>query len=214
MIYSSSEAIQLLALAVCFALALVRALRIRNTPCIEIACYFACMLLGNVYWYGYLAVFGDTPSASYISELSWIAGYVFLLMLLVECNQRRGLIAPVPVAWIPVGVCAACCVYYIYANGHPLLNLVDNGLVAALGFFAVRGLVITTRDAAESSGRSFTDNRFFYGAVLVFIIVEQVLWLSSLFDPTADLVVYAVINHLLTLSFFAILAAAWRSDEL
>ena len=211
MIYSSSEAIQLLVLGVCFALALIHALRMRNSAWTEVACFFACMFLGNVYWYGYLAVFGDTPNVSYISDLSWIAGYVFLLMLLVECDQARGLAAPVHAAWIPVAVCAVCCVYYIYANGYPILNLVDNGLMAALGFFAVRGLA--ARPDGEP-GKCFADNRFLHGTVLAFVVVEQVLWLSSLLDPTADLAVYGVANYALTLSYMAILVAAWRSDEL
>ena len=231
--YSFSEAIQLLVLGACFALALVRALRARNSAWTEVACFYACMFLGNVYWYGYLAVFGDTPNVSYISDLSWIAGYIFLLMLLVECDQARGLAAPVPAAWVPVAVCAVCCVYYIYVNGYPLLNLVDNGLMAALGFFAVRGLAArrdeplrggsSSKEArlqchperGEGSSRSgFACNRFLHGVVLAFVIVEQVLWLSSLHDPTADLTVYGIANYLLTFSYAAILAAAWRSGEL
>ena len=211
MIYSSSEAIQLLVLGICFALALIRALRMRNSAWTEVACFFACMFLGNVYWYGYLAVFGDTPNVSYISELSWIAGYVFLLMLMIECDQARGLAAPVRAAWVPVAVCAACCAYYIFVNGYPLLNLADNGLVAALGFFAVRGLAASPDG---EPGKRFAHNRLLHGAVLAFVVVEQVLWLSSLLDPTADLAVYGIANYALTASYAAILVAAWRSDEL
>ena len=213
MIYSSSEFIQLLVMGICFVLALIRALRMRNSAWTEVACFFACMFLGNVYWYGYLAVFGDNPNVSYISDLSWIAGYVFLLMLLVECDQGRGLAAPVPAAWIPVAACAACCGYYIYANGYPLLNLVDNGLMAALGFFAVRGLAAHQGGGSENQGKRFACNRFLHGAVLAFVVVEQVLWLSSLLDPTADLAVYGIADYALTLSYVAILAASWRSDE-
>ena len=213
MIYSSSETIQLLALGVCFALALIRALRMRNSAWTEVACFFACMFLGNVYWYGYLAVFGDFPNVSYISDLSWIAGYVFLLMLLGECDQGRRLTAPVPAAWVPVAACAACCVYYIYVNGYPLLNLVDNGLMAALGFFAVRGLVVRPDGGSGKPGKRFAYNRFLHGAALAFVVVEQVLWLTSLLDPTADLVVYGVANYALTLSYVAIFLAAWRCDE-
>ena len=48
MIYSSSEVIQLLVLGACFALTLIRALRMRNATWTEVACFFACMFLGNV----------------------------------------------------------------------------------------------------------------------------------------------------------------------
>ena len=211
MIYSFSETIQLLALGVCFAFALVRAFRARKAVWTEVACFYACMFLGNVYWYSYLAVFGETPNVSSIPDLNWIAGYIFLLMLLVECDQGRSLTAPIPVAWIPVAACAACCVYYISVNGYPLLNLAYNGLVAALGFFAVRGIV--ARPGGESR-KGFAYNRRLHGVVLVFVAVEQVLWMSSLLDPTADDAIYSIANYLLTFSYIAILVAAWRSEEL
>lgn len=211
-VYSVSEAIQLLVLAVCFALALVRALRVRNAPWLSIVCFFACTILGNVYWYGFMIVFGETPHYSYIAELSWIAGYIFLLMLLIECDQQRAPAAPVPIAWLPVAACGLCCICYIVTSGSPFLNLVDNGLMAALGFFAVRGLVAHSE---KNDGAGFASNRFLHAALLAFVIIEQVLWLSSLLpNPEADFAIYTIVNYVLTVSYAAILACAWRSDEL
>ena len=213
MIESVSDAIQLAVLVACFALALVRALAVRNAAWLELVCFFACMMLGNAYWFGYLLVFGETPYYSYVSDLSWIAGYIFLLMLLVECDQCRGVVAPVRVAWIPVIACAACCAYYIVESGYPLLNIADNGLMAALGFFAVRGL------AAQSEGRdakAFSNNRAFYVAVLVFVAVEQADWISSTFlspGPITGFAPYIVTELFLTLSHALLLATAWRSER-
>ena len=211
MIEGASEAIQLLVLGVCFVLALVRTLRVRTAAWIELTCFFACMFLGNAYWYGFLSVFGRTPDASYISDLNWIAGYAFLLMLLIECNQKRGPTPPVHAAWVLVAVCAACCVYFMYVSGYILLNLSEGGLVAALGFFAIRGIFACRN---ESTGKAFSHNRLFHASVLAFVVVEEVLWLSSLLDPTDDLVIYGILNFLLTFSYIAILAASWRSEDL
>ena len=211
MIESSSEAVQLLVLGACFALALIRALRVRTAAWIEVACFFACMFLGNAYWYGFLIIFGRTPDVSYISDLNWIAGYAFLLMLMIECNQKRGPTPPVRAAWVPVALCAACCVYFMCVSGYILLNLSEGGLVAALGFFAVRGIASRR---SESSGKGFSRNRPLHVSVLAFVVVEEALWLSSLLDPTADFVIYGIINYLLTFSYVAILAAAWRSEDL
>ena len=210
--YNVSEATQVLMLAVCFALSLVRALRTRNVAWLEIVCFFACMFLGNVYYFGFLVVFGDTPHYSYIADLSWIAGYIFLLMLLIECDQRRGPIAPIPVAWIPVAICAACCIYYIYAAGDPFLNLADNGLVAALGYFAVRGLL---SQPDEDLGKGFAESRLLHAVVLAFVFVEQGLWISSLLpDAMPDYAVYTVFNFALSLTYAAILASSWKHDDL
>ena len=210
---STSDAIQLVVLAACFAFALVRALREHNTTWLSIVCFFACMLLGNVYWFGYLLVFGETPQYSYIADLAWIAGYVFLLILVVEADRSRGVSAPVPAAWAPVVLCAACCVFYIVTSGSPLLNIADNGLLAAIGFFAMRGIV--AHPEARSTDNHLADNRAFHVAVLAFVIIEQALWLSSCLlepGPIDTVNPYIVIGFVLTLSYAAILGCAGGSE--
>ena len=219
MIEGISDAVQLVVVAACFALALLRSLSTRNTTWLSLVCFFACMLLGNAYWFGYLVVFGEAPRYSYIADLSWVAGYVFLLMIVVEADQQRGLTAPVPAAWLPVAFCAACCIFYIVDSGSPLLNIADNGLLAALGFFAVRDIVAKP-PSGEASGGSrrihLAYNKAFHWSLIAFIAVEQAVWLASCFlEPGPILVVdpYIVLSNVLTLSYVAILACAWRSDE-
>lgn len=218
MIESVSDAVQLVVLAACFALSLVRALRERDTAWTAMACFYACMLLGNAYWLGFQLVFGDIPHYSRIAELSWIAGYVFLVMLAVELDRGRGVTAPVPAAWVPVAACAACCVFYIEDSGSPLINIVDNGLLAAVGFFAVKGVVASVARSAGDSRRAsgLAGNRPFHAALLAFVAVEQALWLASCL-PEPELLsgvdFYIVLNYALTLSYAAILACAWKSGK-
>ena len=217
MIESVSDAVQLAALAACLALSLLRALRKRGSAWTAVACFYACMLLGNAYWLGYQLVFGDIPHYSRISELSWIAGYVFLVMLAVEMDRERGVAAPVPAALIPVAACAACCVFYIADSGSPLLNIADNGLLAAVGFFAVKGAVAPVAQPTEDSqpARSLAGNRPLHAALLAFVVVEQALWLASCFpDPEllSGVDLYIVLNYVLTLSYATILACAWKSN--
>ena len=210
MIEAVSDAIQLVVLAVCFGLSLVRVLRMRNSAWLCITCFYACMLFGNAYWFGYLVVFGETPHYSYIADLCWAAGYLFLLMPLVECNQRRAPAAPFPAAWIPAAMCAACGAYYIYANGHPVINVLFAALTGGLGFFAVRGL-------SAPPAKGFSGNHSFCWAVLAFVVVEQALWMSSLLlapGPILAVDPYIVFNFALTLMNPVILACAWRSDDL
>ena len=217
MIESVSDAVQLAVLAACFVLALVRALRKRGTAWTAMACFYACMLLGDAYWLGYQLVFGDIPHYSRIAELSWIAGYVFLAMLAADLDRGRGVAAPVPAAWAPAAVCAACCIFYIVDSGSPLVNIADNGLLAVVGFFAVRGIAASDSRSAESrQARSLAGNRPLHVALLAFVVVEQALWLASCL-PEPELLsgvdFYIVLNYVLTLSYAAILACAWRSVE-
>lgn len=213
MVESISDAVQLAVLAVCLTLALVRAARSRSAAWVTAACFFACMLLGGAYWLGYQLVFGDIPHYSYIAEMSWVAGYVFLLMLAVEADRARGVVAPVPAAWVPVAVCAACCAFFIADSGSVLLNLADNGLMAAIGFFAVRGIAAKAPEGGPVAG--IAGSRAFHWALLAFIVVEEALWLSScLAGPSLASAVnpYVMLNCALTLVYAAILAVAWRPD--
>ena len=204
MIESISDAIQLLVLAVCFTVSVLRAFSTRSTTWLMVTCFFSCMFLGNIYWFGYLLVFGETPVYSYIADLGWLAGFVFLLMLELDSDQRRAVSAPLYIAWLPVVVCVICCIYYIVTSGSPLLNIADNGLLAAIGFFAVRG--IAARSTAQSTKASVEDslayNRPFHVVVLVFLIVEQALWLSSgllIPGPIVSINPYIVMSFIQTL---------------
>lgn len=218
MIEGVSEIASLVVMAACFGLALARAWRKRSTAWVTLALFFGCMLLGDVYWLGYLAVFDETPRYSRISELSWVAAYAFLLMTEIEADRRRAVSAPVRTAWVPVVLCAAFGTYFIATFGSPLLNIADEGLLAAAGFFAVRGFVAKPTDhAGDSSVESLAYNRRFHAAVLAFILVEQALWLASCFldpGPIETVNAYIVLNYVLALSIAAILACAWKSDDL
>ena len=226
MIEAVCDAVQLIVLAACLGLSLWRAFQTRSTAWLMLACFFACMFLGNVNWVGYQVVFGETPRPSFIEDLSWTAGYLFLMLIEKQCDEVRAPSPPVPVAWIPVAACAACCVYFIFIGGKPLLNIADNGLLAAVGFFAVRGLAAlplchperSAKHEVEGSPRSgLARNRFFHGVMLAYVIVEELLWLSSCFLWPGEIVgadPYIVFDYVLTLASAAVLVAAWRSDEL
>ena len=210
MIEAVCDAVQLVVLAACLGLSLWRAFKTRGTAWLMLACFFGCMFLGNVNWLGYQVVFGETPRPSFIEDLTWTAGYLFLALIEKQCDEARAPSPPVPAAWIPVVACAACCAYFIFIGGKPLLNIADNGLLAAVGFFAVRGL-------AAQSGEGLARSRIFHGAMLAYVIAEEALWLSSCFLWPGEIVgvgPYIIFNYVLTLASAVVLAAAWRSDEL
>ena len=209
MIEAVCDAVQLTVLAACLVLSLLRAFRTRGTAWLMLACFFGCMLLGNVNWLGYQVVFGETPKVAFVEDLSWTAGFLFLALVGKLCDDARAPSPPVPAAWAPVVLCAACCVFFIVSNGEPLLNVAENGLLAAVGFFAARGL-------AAESGDGLARNRRFHAAMLAYVIAEEALWLSSCFLLPGEIVAmapYIVCDYILTLASAALLACAWGCDE-
>ena len=116
-----------------------------------------------------------------------------------------------------MAVCAACCVFYIVDSGSILLNIADNGLLAAVGFFAVKGIATS---GAQPIGDDWlgrlAGNKALHVALLAFVAAEQALWLSSCLLEAVSvggLEPYVVLNYVLTLSYAAILACAWRPGK-
>ena len=166
-----------------------------------IACFFSCQVLALGYWWLHMIEFGFMPRFFYVADLGWSASFVFMMMLEVTCDTWRTPQAPVSWAWlVPV---AAVPQYVLYlTHGDVLNNTVQCALVAAIGYFAVRGLF----------GRSlpgFASNRAFHGAVLFYAASEYFTWTASCFWSGATFDPYIVSDICLTLSFAAMLVAAW-----
>jgi len=201
-----SENLALALFALCFGLSLARAFRDRTRPWVILAFGCGCNLFAQAYWVGFMVVFGETPRYFYVSELGWAAMYVFIIMLLAECDSKREYAQPVRVAWIPVVVSALLFVLIVYLAGNVPLNLADNGLMAIMGYFAVKGLF------AEPSS-NFSGNRAYSASVLVFVIVELALWTASCFYSTTP-IPYIVLSNVLTASTIGMLVCAWKSEQI
>lgn len=206
-----SEYIALVLYALCFALALARAYKTRTRSWVILASAYGCNLLAQAYWVGYMMVFGETPIYFYIAEIGWSAMYLFLVILLAECNIKRAPAPPDLLAWVPVIASAILCAYYIYLGSNVVACLVQNSLIAGVGFFAVRG--IRYAPPRELDSRKLSDNRLFSGMCLLFVIAELGVWTTSCFLDDM-LVPYLVCNYALFITQAGMLASAWRSEDI
>lgn len=55
--------------------------KMRRQPYFLLACFFGTYSLGTLYWTLHVLLLGTTPQVFYVSELGWIASYVFLLTI-------------------------------------------------------------------------------------------------------------------------------------
>ena len=205
-----SENIAIVIYAFCFAFSLMRAFKLHTKLWVILAFGYGCNLFAQLYWTGFIAVYGETPRYFYIADIGWAAQFLFIIMLLVECNIKRAPKPPFSAAWAPVVVSAFLCVYYIYIGSSVVYCLVDNGLIAAIGFFAVKGL-------AEASGGHgkipLSQNRIFAGMCLAFYVAELGLWTASCFSEEAPMA-YVLFDYALFASQAAMLVCAWRSEDI
>ncbi|MDO4400811.1 MAG: hypothetical protein Q4D27_07685 [Coriobacteriia bacterium] len=206
MIELASSVVDIVVVAITFVFILVRLNQTRSRAWLMLAFAWACMLFADIYWAGYLAVFGETPPYFYVAEIGWGAMYLFLVMLLAECNIQRSPSAPVPAAWIPVVIAAAFTVYFVSLKGNILFNLLDDTAMAGIGYFAVKGL-------AAPPGPGFRGNRAFAGAALFLVMTEFAVWTASCFYDSGGFMPYIVLSYILTLSQALIIVCAWKSEH-
>jgi len=81
MIELIDNAIQLTVTILCGAAAGYLAATRRKQAYGILLCYYCVLSLGNLYWLVYDILTTYTPQIFYVSDLCWMASYMFLLML-------------------------------------------------------------------------------------------------------------------------------------
>ena len=84
--------VQFLVTAYGFCAALREYCRARRQPWFLLTCFYATFALGTLYWTLHLLLRQETPQVFYVSDLAWLASFVFLLALtltLPTAEERR-----------------------------------------------------------------------------------------------------------------------------
>ena len=177
MIESIENAIQLLTTGGCTAAALVFAMRSKDRAWILLGLFTGVYFLGDLYWLLYLVFYSDTPSYSNISDLSWYAAYLFLLLLMFQIGKERELPHQVllrrKILWIIPAFTAASCVFFM-RWGDYASNLVAAGFMTLLFLYSLDGL-LSAREGLPCKGRP----AFVYAIIFVFCLIEYGLWITS-----------------------------------
>ena len=196
--------LQFLAVTAGFCAALRAYLKSRGQPWFLLTCFYGTFALGTLYWTLHLLLRQETPQVFYVSDLAWLASYVFLLALTLtlpdagERQSRTGLCWLAPVFCLPQ--------FGLYVTyGDLLFNVLMCGLTMMLAWCAVRGLVWAKR---TENGR----RRRFYGTVLAFTALEYALWTASCFWVSDTLTnPYFWFDFLLTLVLLLFLPAVRKA---
>ena len=99
--------VQFLVTACGFCAALREYYRARRQPWFLLTCFYATFALGTLYWTLHLLLRQETPQVFYVSDLAWLASFVFLLALTLtlptaeERRFRTRLCRLVPVVCLP-----------------------------------------------------------------------------------------------------------------
>ena len=172
MIERAENLLEIIVVGILFVLSMNRALRKQRKGWILLTLVYASFLLGDLYWTLYLFFYGKTPAVFYVSELSWCATYMFMLLLLAhyQTDAERSLRSPI--LWIIPVFVTGMTIFYM-TRGDYLLNLVEGVLTYLLMFRSVQGLM-ALRGTMDRRKKLFQ-------VIFAFCLVEYSLWTSSCF---------------------------------
>lgn len=167
-----------------------------------LTCFYGTFALGTLYWTLHILLFDYTPQVFYVSELAWVASYMFLLTLGYSLSTPEERNFRHPALWLVPAFCLPQLLLYL-SHGDIIFNLLICGTTMAVAWNSARGLLY-----AKRQGRMLRDKQYLHIALLCVVILEYILWTASCFwlsDTLAN--PYFWIDFLLTVALFALLPA-------
>ena len=150
MIEIADNALQLAVCVILLVLSGIRGTATRRREYVLCACIYLCYALGLAYWLIYRVVMDVTPQIFYVSDLSWIAAFLFMFLLVLyvaEPAERR-----FHTPWgIPPGLLGVGLILFLCQWGDVLSNIVWGGLTTVVSSVAVRGIVWSRRQLSGAA---------------------------------------------------------------
>ncbi|HPD01564.1 MAG TPA: hypothetical protein PLA01_09490 [Acetivibrio sp.] len=200
MIELIDNSVQLAVLTVCCIYSAIRSIRRNDHVWFLLTCFYGAYALGLVYWLLFIVFHSKTPSISPVSDLSWMASVLFILVMQNTLRlPGESTYRPI-LAWTaPVFSTVMC--FFFFHWGDYFLNVLWAALMGACGYQALRGLLWARR---QSNGMN--SSLYFHITVLTFLLVEYSLWLASCFWKTESLLnPYYWFDFLMSATFFTFL---------
>ncbi len=167
-----------------------------------LACFFGSFMLGSFHWTLYILLFDRTPQVFYVSELAWMASFLFLLTLVyVMASEEEKKFRHPAMLLVPV-FCIPQLVLYL-RFGEILGNLLMVGLTMTIALLSMRGFIFARRQEGQARRR-----QYFHGLVLLIVFLEFALWTTSCFWISDNLSnPYFAIDFLLSAALLALVPA-------
>ena len=201
------NSLQLSLLTICAVLAGIYAFRNRDMNAGILTMFFGSYVLGDIYWLLYRIYRGFTPYVFYVSDLSWYAAYLFLILILQRLAPEEERKTKHSALWLLPVFTAGMAVFYLQW-GDIFGNVATAVLMGMLLYCAVRGLVFI-RSHPEALPR-----RMFYISVIIFCAFEYLTWTASCFfwgDTLAN--PYYWLDFMVTLCAMLLLPAYRKAVE-
>ena len=163
-----------------------------------LALFYICISMGTLYWVLHLFIFGDVPQVFYVSEFSWLAGYLFLLSFQMVRIDRMRLVLSLPSLFCALLTAAVVLAVRIFGPSL-LVSAAFAGVVSTIVYLAVWRL------------RCRGDGRMIDCWLLLCVGLQLLLYVVSCFmKEFTHFNLYFAVDITLTFSFAALLPLALR----
>ena len=157
-----------------------------------LACAYGSIMLGTLFYMLHLTIIGDIPRIFYVSEISWMAGYLFFLFLVILRQERKNVnFQPVP---------AMLALFTLAASVHS--EVMGNSILMSLAFGVIASAIvyissIRIRRAHLSGAHPAAFDRMMIAVVILQILVY---FISEYVSDFSTFNLYFAVDILFTLS--------------
>ena len=186
------NAFQTLSLMVMMIVSGAAGLKYSSRKLVVLACAYGSIMLGTLFYMLHLTIIGDIPRIFYVSEISWMAGYLFFLFLVILRQERKNVdFQPVP---------AMLALFTLAASVHS--EVMGNSILMSLAFGMIAGAIvyissIRIRRAHLSGAHPAAFDRMMIAVVILQILVYFV---SEYVSDFSTFNLYFAVDILFTLS--------------
>lgn len=167
-------------------------LKYSSRKLVVLACAYGSIMLGTLFYMLHLTIIGDIPRIFYVSEISWMAGYLFFLFLVILRQERKNVdFQPVP---------AMLALFTLAASVHS--EVMGNSILMSLAFGVIAGTIvyissIRIRRAHLSGAHPAAFDRMMIAVVILQILVY---FISEYVSDFSTFNLYFAVDILFTLS--------------
>lgn len=187
----------------CAALAsFLYAVRYRQRSFLTLALAYTCFMMGTLFFVLHLAIIGDISHVFYVSEISWIASYLFFLSMQLLRLENVKIYASVPAILSMAAVAATSLFWRIMGPSY---------LVAAVFAFVIGILMYLSVFLMSVKGKEHSMDL----CMIFCIILQLMLYISSAFmNDFTRFNLYFAIDIMLTISYVMLLPLLLREVRL
>ena len=188
---------QTVSLLIALIVAAALGLKMQSRKMIVLACGYGSFMLGTLFYMLHLTIIGDIPRVFYVSEISWMAGYLFYLLLVVLREEGRKRKAEIVLAILAI-VIVAVSVYN---------NVMGSSVLMSLAYGVVAGLIVYISCARikESFKGGTRPSGFDVMMVAIVLLQNSLYFVSGFISDYTGFNMYFAIDILLTLATCSLL---------